>query len=603
MNSGQQQFYNYELNNTENNLVQLNTNPNNKVISCIEDLSNEIFYHIFDYLDGCQLYDSFVNLNTRFQNLLIYSSIPLKINIDSKHEIIIEHYCKNIINRNKSRIISIHLLTTIAVKQFFKLITINSLFNRLQSLVINGIVEYKLQLLLKQLSFLPQFYSLNIFLIGQLESFDNIYQLIFHLPFLKYNSLSYGPWKIPITLPFARNQQFNSIEYLNINIVITLNKLITILSYTPKLCRLTCQQLYSSSQHTQINEIIVLPYLTYINFDRCRLQFSELEIFIKKLNSQLKVLHFNTFDNIMYLDANRWQRLILQYLPYLQKFEFEYDENISHIFQLGQYHQQINRFTSSFWLKQQWYLQLQIYSLPFSNNRITYSIHSYRKKWYHVYEHIKNDIQQDNSIDITSQNIRNSLISYNRGVELIVINYCDFEQYQSFIENIKSLFQLVQITCLNIDLSYLSIDLFINFICNLPNLDSLSMSCLPLLELNISSETQSKLQLISNQNKITKVNLEKLVDIKEVQFIIKLCPRLEFLQVGYTNNMNFELFIHFILINYKVKSLLNFRLLCLHSPVADQKTIKKIHNMIDSAKLLKHYSINRILDKIYLQWK
>ncbi|CAF3571303.1 unnamed protein product [Rotaria sp. Silwood1] len=219
MNSGQQQFYNYELNNTENNLVQLNTNPNNKVISCIEDLSNEIFYHIFDYLDGCQLYDSFVNLNTRFQNLLIYSSIPLKINIDSKHEIIIEHYCKNIINRNKSRIISIHLLTTIAVKQFFKLITINSLFNRLQSLVINGIVEYKLQLLLKQLSFLPQFYSLNIFLIGQLESFDNIYQLIFHLPFLKYNSLSYGPWKIPITLPFARNQQFNSIEYLNINIV------------------------------------------------------------------------------------------------------------------------------------------------------------------------------------------------------------------------------------------------------------------------------------------------------------------------------------------------------------------------------------------------
>ncbi|CAF5132719.1 unnamed protein product, partial [Rotaria sp. Silwood1] len=119
------------------------------------------------------------------------------------------------------------------------------------------------------------------------------------------------PWKIPITLPFARNQQFNSIEYLNINIVITLNKLIAILSYTPKLCRLTCQQLYGSSQHTQINEIIVLPYLTYINFNRCRLQFSELELFIKKLNSQLKVLHFNTFDNIMYLDANRWQRLMI----------------------------------------------------------------------------------------------------------------------------------------------------------------------------------------------------------------------------------------------------------------------------------------------------
>ncbi|CAF0778917.1 unnamed protein product [Rotaria sordida] len=599
------QFYNYELSNKENNLLQSMTNTNEQVITCIEDLSNEIFYNIFDYLNGCHLYESFVNLNTRFQNLLIKSFLPLKINIDSKHEIIIEHLCKNIINRNKSRIISLHLSTTIASKQFLKLVTINSLFNRLQSLVINGIVEHKLQLLLKQLTCLPRLCSLNIFVIGQLESFNTIYKLIFRLPFLKYNTLSYGPWRAPITLPVARNEQFNYIEYLNIGIIITLVEVITILSYTPKLRRLTCQQLYGCSQYISTRDIIKLPYLTHINFDQCRLRFSEFELFIKKINSQLRVLHFTTFDNISFLDANRWQRLIVQYLPHLYKFEFEYDEKISNTFQLGPHHQQINQFTSLFWLQRQWYLHLQTDASPFSNNRITYSIHSYRKKWYHLCQHMKSDAhyQQDNSVDMTLQNIQNHVIPSSQRVELIATNHCDFEQYQSFIENIKSLFQLVQITHLNIDLCYSSIDLFIDFIYNLPYLDSLSMSCLPISELNISSTTRSKLQLISQNNRITKVNLEKLIEINQIQFIINLCSRMEFLQIGCTNDMDFELFIRFILMNYRAKSLHCIYLLCLHFPTADKKTIKKIRNMISSETLLNYYSINRILDKIYLHWK
>ena len=33
----------------------------------IENFSNEIFYEIFDYLDGCRLYQAFANLNFRFQ--------------------------------------------------------------------------------------------------------------------------------------------------------------------------------------------------------------------------------------------------------------------------------------------------------------------------------------------------------------------------------------------------------------------------------------------------------------------------------------------------------------------------------------------------------
>ncbi|CAF1564677.1 unnamed protein product, partial [Rotaria sp. Silwood1] len=576
------------------------TNENKKIIHSIEDLSNEILYAIFDYLDGCHLYESFANLNTRFQNLLIKSFLPLKINIDSKHEFIIEYYCKNIINQNKSRLVLLELSTTTAVKQSLKLITINSLFNHLQSLVINGIVEHKLQLLLKQLASLPCFHSLNISVVGELESFDTIYKLIFCLPFLKYNLLSYGPWRVPITLPIATSEQYSFIEYLNIDIIISFNELITLLSYTSKLRHLTCQQLYSSTTCIQTQRTLVLPYLTYVNFHRCHLQFSELEILINMIGSQLKVLHFTTSDNITFLDVNRWQSLILQYLPNLFKFEFEYDEKIPNVFQLESHHQQINQFTSLFWIQRQWYLQIQIDAVPFSNNRIIYSIHSYRKKWYHLYEYMN---QQNNSIDINSENNRSRLTSSFRDVELMATNRCDFEQYQSFIENIKSLFQFVHITSLNIDLRYSTINLLIHFIYDLPNLNSLCMSCLPLLEVNISADTQSKLQSISINNKITRVNLEKLIEIKQLQFIINLCQRLEFLQVECTNNVNIELVIRFIMMSYRTKSLLFIHLLCLHFPTADQKMIVKIQKIIDSEKLLNDYSIKRNLDKIYLQWK
>ena len=47
------------------------------VCSFIENFSNEIFYEIFDYLDGYDIYKAFSNLNNRFENLLINPFIVL----------------------------------------------------------------------------------------------------------------------------------------------------------------------------------------------------------------------------------------------------------------------------------------------------------------------------------------------------------------------------------------------------------------------------------------------------------------------------------------------------------------------------------------------
>jgi hypothetical protein len=50
-------------------------------IVCLENLSNEVFYEIFDYLDVYDIYQSFASLNARFQDLLIRLYLRLKIKI------------------------------------------------------------------------------------------------------------------------------------------------------------------------------------------------------------------------------------------------------------------------------------------------------------------------------------------------------------------------------------------------------------------------------------------------------------------------------------------------------------------------------------------
>jgi len=141
----------------------------------------------------------------------------------------------------------------------------------------------------------------------------------------------------------------------------------------------------------------------------------------------------------------------------------------------------------------------------------------------------------------------NSPTSTFQDIEFNVINICDFERYKYFLNNINSIFQIIRITFLNIDLCYSSIDLLIDFISRLSNLNSLSVSCLPLLELNISTNETSKFYLLLNNNNIKKVNLEKMVAFEQIQFFIDLCPHIEYLQVGCTSNFNCEMFKRFVL--------------------------------------------------------
>jgi len=67
--------------------------------------------------------------------------------------------------------------------------------------------------------------------------------------------------------------------------------------------------------------------------------------------------------------------------------------------------------------------------------------------------------------------------------------------------------------------------------------------------------------------------------------------------------MDVELFLQDIFKNIKNENNEYRRLLCFRVPVADDKMIRKLEKMINDKKLLSDYTIKRVLNNTYLQWK
>ena len=133
--------------------------------TCIENLPNELFYEIFEYLPPWQLYDTFSNLNSRFQTLLFGSAVLLKIQLDSSTQSKMEHYCKNFYISNKHNIRSLYSDHQLFIDTFLAHCLIDSSFHRLQSVDLNEVRVDQFLMLLFHLKYLPQLFSLDTILL------------------------------------------------------------------------------------------------------------------------------------------------------------------------------------------------------------------------------------------------------------------------------------------------------------------------------------------------------------------------------------------------------------------------------------------------------
>jgi len=201
-----------------------------------EDLASEIIYEIFEYFDPYHVYKSFFNLNTRFQNLLINSTVPIQISISSLSKSPLQtyySYYSDFIHPNKHRIQTLHLSDPFII-DFFSSSTSNiSKCSQLQTLILDKIQSQSMETLLIDLASLPKLSSLSIFIRHQSNSIT-LYNLIFQLPVLKYCKITFEKLE---TYPTSDNQS-NSIEHFVLNGKCNLNAISSILSHVPQLRRL-----------------------------------------------------------------------------------------------------------------------------------------------------------------------------------------------------------------------------------------------------------------------------------------------------------------------------------------------------------------------------
>ncbi|CAF3936552.1 unnamed protein product [Rotaria sp. Silwood1] len=261
---------------------------NEKSINCIEDLSNEIFYEIFDYLNGYDVYKAFSNFNNPFENLLIKSSLLMKIQISSTSEF--DYHYKELINLNKRHILSFH-------------------FNN--ELILGTIMQ---SIFLFYLQYLPGLSHLTACLDHCSTNVGKIYSMVFKLPLLKYfKSVILDYPASDLTLPIATKGRYSLIEYLCMYHFLTLDHLPHLLSYLPPLIYLNCFDIFQSNVVVQFDILTPLMNLKHLSISVHNLTFDRFEKFLIKISSQLRFLSVKVQGiNKNYLEADRWEQLIIQ---------------------------------------------------------------------------------------------------------------------------------------------------------------------------------------------------------------------------------------------------------------------------------------------------
>jgi hypothetical protein len=571
-------------------------------MTSIENLSNELFHNIFDYLEASDLYMAFSNLNHRFQQLLNNSSLLFKIK--QTRQSLSDATCfqnwMQIMNINRQQILSIRLLMSLNCNNFFSLLYINSSLQRLESIVLFSPQPNTLMLILDELISLPRLFSLTIKPYHFSRDLTDIYRIVLALPVLKYYSITLLTSQLSISLPISTNQQPSTIEYLIIDHVCSFNDLSMVLSYTPRLRHLSFHESYEVPGGFGTTLPFTLTNLTHLRVRTWCVKFNEFEIFIRQTCPKLKVLHWITHsDDIAYLDAHRCEEFILQNLPQLEKFSLQYYECIGddedHVWKLN--FGGSNPFSSSFWLERRWLLDVRIEyeSIVYSIGPYKYIVDkfpklnrfvSFRKRWYE------------------QPNVDNSTMELTESTRLSLLYIPSDESYEFQIMYIENILDVTRIYHFEIPEEEILLDILIQMINALPQVTTLKLHSLSIDQVT-DSETEEPIvfPMTTSTNRITKVYLEKMFIIEEVYSLMKLCSNMSYLKVNSLDNMKVDVFIRNIFNKINCESNQYLRLLCVPAPTNDDSIIKILETMKNKKKSLDSYTIKHVGDHIFLQWK
>ncbi|CAF1085568.1 unnamed protein product [Rotaria sp. Silwood1] len=157
----------------------------------------------------------------------------------------------------------------------------------------------------------------------------DIYQLVFSLSKLKYYKFVPNKTNLFVSLPTLANEQ-SPLEYLLIDHYCTFQELAGIAYCTPQLRYLKFSYDFNSIENKSWIPSIRLETLIYLSLHMDTVDFVNSKRFIRTINCKLKKLSIITqSEDITYLHASRWEQLIRDYFPQLNKFDLTYYNKIN----------------------------------------------------------------------------------------------------------------------------------------------------------------------------------------------------------------------------------------------------------------------------------
>ncbi|CAF0946073.1 unnamed protein product [Adineta steineri] len=534
-------------------------------ITTIEDFSNEIFYEIFEYLHGTDIYKAFSILNSRFQQLIHCPFLQYKIRLDArlmKQNTVDE--LKQISHVIKNYIFSISIQTCRPTTEIISLCNFDASYQNLHCLIFNINQPNIILMILPKLTQLPKLYSLTI---------ENIIETCDIDVFTDYS--------LPTT---ATHKQLSSIEHLIIKHSCSIEELDSFLSYTPKVQRLNF--FIHGNKKTSLNLLSLnhLRHLTSLSIKVRSMKFDRFENLINQFKFHLKTLSLRIWSrNKNYLNACRWERIILQNLPQLEHFSMKYLVRFRNDDQPLVYSDEPNEFLTSFWLQRQWLLKIEI-----KCDFIICIIDAYKKQWFEydrqeqkIYSFEELSKSRQLIIDDISPKIVNNIHNY--------INY---------------VLSVMQIDHLVIQ-QKIFVDKLAEILCLLRELDSLDVSMISYLyPRQVTLDEVIEIFRSTTHIKITKLRVRKIRKIEEINFFLAFCPLIKLLEINELPEINVELFLRSLLIEIRNRSKFqNLRLICIQLPTANDTMILKLKQMIQVENLLVDFKIKRIEEKFFLEWK
>jgi hypothetical protein len=545
-----------------------------------------------------------------------------------------QHYYQYIIIPFHHRIKSLRLTNLFIFDFIFSSVHAIPKFIRLETLILKNIDSTYLEDILNYLAFLPYLSSLVIIAINFVQNKNYLYRQIFRLPQLKYCKIALQERVESQPLPIAINE-YSSIEHLAIMTPVRIDECYRLLSYVPQLRRLFLHTLNGYDIERLEISPIVLNYLTHVFLNFLEFNFDEFESLVIKCFRQIQVLRIVTREymsghDIEFLNAKRWERLILTYMPYLHIFDIDHEGFISSQQQNQRiYIPAFEQFSSPFWLERKWFFTQHYVPVTnwtkarfFSSNPYRYIDLSvqcdmsilfvrfffvFRRKRYVLYKGEKRtNCPNHDEFHLNSvHHLRivapiSDCVNYFPNVTQLTlyINKYGFVSSDSFLASLTRILSLKQLTKLVIKHDFVLFKDVIELLRFMPNIDTFTIAFMSIEQGDyVSIQESENFQLVSNENIITNVTILKECAYEQIQLLINLFPRMHHLTIKMSVK-DIKPITQLLLSRINDHTC---RLFSLYIPEANAKQME-LKNIIESEKLFDDCCIRMMDNALYL-WR